>query len=100
MAHTPGPWKVYRTKDGTAILGIGDADAGGITDANFGLWRSDQEREANAYLIAAAPDLLGTLKELEEVLDDLADADDGRPNNEMKMLVIVRKAIAKAEGRS
>jgi hypothetical protein len=61
-AHTPGPWKVYRTTDGTAILGVGDADSGGISDANFGLWRSGEEREANARLIAAAPELLDMLK--------------------------------------
>jgi len=60
-AHTPGPWKVFRVKDGAnkgKIIGIGDAQAGGVTDPFGGLWRSGKELEANAELIAAAPDLL------------------------------------------
>ena len=66
--HTPGPWRVYRSPDGSAIIGIGvnrpgDPDHGaGITDPRFGLWGSGAEREANARLIAAAPDLLSALK--------------------------------------
>lgn len=56
-AHTPGPWKVYRSADGR-LLGIGDAEGGGITDSQGGLWLSGDEMEANANLIASAPDLL------------------------------------------
>jgi hypothetical protein len=62
--HTPGPWKVYRTRDDRVIIGIGDKDGGGITDSGdianntMGLWRSGPEREANARLVAAAPELL------------------------------------------
>jgi hypothetical protein len=61
--HTPGPWKVYRAQNGL-IIGIGvdrpnDEDhAVGVTDPGFGLWGDGGERDANARLIAAAPDLL------------------------------------------
>jgi hypothetical protein len=55
---TPGPWKVFRVESGPnrgKLLGIGDAQAGGVTDAFGGLWRSGKEMDANACLIAAAP---------------------------------------------
>jgi hypothetical protein len=52
--HTPTPWRVYKTTNGRLLLGIGDADAGGITDAEFGLWRSEPERSANAAFIVKA----------------------------------------------
>lgn len=64
---TPGPWKVFYTRDGRIILGVGDKDGCGITDQgdvstnDQGLWRSGTEQKANARLIAAAPDLLAAL---------------------------------------
>jgi hypothetical protein len=53
VTYTKGPWKVFSTTNGLHVLGIGDKDAGGITDANGGLWRSDPERKANASRIVA-----------------------------------------------
>lgn len=99
MAHTPGPWTIYRTTDGRAILGIGDADAGGITDAHFGFWRSGEEYEANARLIASAPDLLEALRIMVDAecsymrLNNLGDPE---KNDRIRLS---RAAIAKAEGR-
>ena len=64
---TPGPWKVFRASDGRFILGVGDKNAGGITDGgdvatnDLGIWRSGAERDANAALIAAAPELYEAL---------------------------------------
>ena len=78
--HTPGPWKVYRSPDGSAIIGIGvnrpgDPDHGaGITDPRFGLWGSGAEREANARLIAAAPDTAAERDRLKAVNADLLSA--------------------------
>jgi len=79
-AFTPGPWAVYRASItyppetrlplGTRVMiGIGDADAGGVTDANFALWRSGPELEANARLIAAAPELYAALLEARAALE-------------------------------
>ena len=56
-AGTPGPWKVFTTSDGGRIIGIGDDEAGGVTDARFGLWRDGNEQKANARRIARLPDL-------------------------------------------
>lgn len=41
--------------------------------------------------------LLVTLREVEIYLDDRADVDDGTPNDAMRLLVEVRKAIASAD---
>lgn len=95
--HTLGPWKVYRSPDGSTIIGIGvnrpdDPDHGaGITDPRFGLWGSGTEREANARLIAAAPDLLAALKTLCAAYE----ACNGEDHPAYKQ---ARAAIAKAEG--
>lgn len=52
-AHTPTPWKVFRSNKGTYI-GIGESEGGGVCDAGFGVWRSGKERDANAELIVRA----------------------------------------------
>lgn len=54
---------------------------------------------SDARLLAAAHAMLVTLQELEEFLDNLADVDDGMPNDAMHHLVEVRAVIARAEGR-
>lgn len=94
-AFTPGPWKVYRTSDGERIIGIGCAENGeGITDPRFGLWGSGPEREANARLIAAAPDLLAALQAALPLLEELEQDD----NTYYAEAVNARVAIAKATG--
>lgn len=69
--HTPGPWKVAPIgfNCGGDIIG-GDGShvvACGITTGPPHL---QLLAEANAHLIAAAPDLLGTLEEILKFLDD------------------------------
>lgn len=60
------------------------------------------DHEANARLIAAAPELFEALMECEEYFDDRADADfdqDGYiPNKEMRLLTIVRGVLKRVEG--
>jgi hypothetical protein len=107
--HTPGPW----------VANVVDCALALIPDANGNLyWEICPETfqyhalylcvsgwmsEANARLLAAAPQLLETLHEAEEYFDDRADADhDGErhlPNKEMRLLSLIRDAIAKAEGK-
>jgi hypothetical protein len=58
----------------------------------------------HARLIAVAPDMLTVLREVEEFLDDRADADQPAgsdhpiPNDEMRMLAAVRTVLSKVEG--
>ena len=88
MPHTPGPWKMDRDR---AILGQGHGTRGlhgAIADVYS--WVGTEEADANARLIAAAPELLEALKALS----------DGTTANWTAKLNAARAAIAKAQGRS
>lgn len=92
MSHTPGPWRVFDNAD-HFIIGIGELNGDGITDCGFGIWRGkSEEAQANARLIAAAPDLLAVLPDL---LDHYLTCYDG---NYDQLATDARAAIAKAEG--
>lgn len=90
--HTPGPWSVARHGYGTFY----EAHAF-IEHSVCGIWWPDGnvEQEANARLIAAAPELLEALKRLTEGMEASGgwDGDDEDFDTAMK-------AIAKAEGRA
>jgi hypothetical protein len=81
--HTPGPWKIWNSgyancpnviyfgphaprlnRDG--LLTMPTAEGGTIAEVRTDESPTRQELEANAKLIAAAPDLLATLKGLIE----------------------------------
>lgn len=69
MKHTKGPWKVFYASNGS-MLGVGVERSGtGVTDAYGGLWGSGGEKEANAHLIAAAPELLDIAERMMEALE-------------------------------
>lgn len=93
MNHTPGPWAklIYsvhaQTKPG--IYGIQVAETS-FEDNDM----SHEECEANARLIAAAPELLEALIKIHNMLVDIG------PINETasRMLGITYPAIKKAEG--
>lgn len=71
--YTKGPWKVFTTKSGTKLVGIGELNGDGIADAGFGVWRGgDAEAIANARLIAAAPDLVEALRDLVSDREEVA----------------------------
>src|SRR3989337_294167 len=77
--HTPGPWKVllnYDNRIDETILGRHTIK--GADDYNVArVWELDEIldkpglTEANARLIAAAPDLLAALESLEKMTSDL-----------------------------
>lgn len=84
VKHTPGPWdydmgdfSIYALNDGTPIAAIDNEQHG---------------NEADAQLIAAAPELLAALEYAEGALI-------GRGAT-LRELAVVRAAINKAEGRS
>ena len=83
MNHTPGPWR-------TTGLNVRAGDALICYATNH--WEDDltpeSERQANAHLIASAPDLLSAL---ERLAHPMADDDD---------LDHARAIIAKAKGGS
>ena len=98
--HTPGPWAV------NPFAAQVDAfnENGGATVCEL-LWptevRSEAETEANARLIAAAPDLLAALKALRRYIT-IRYSEFGEVLNEGAVtdLATIDAAIAKAEGRS
>ncbi len=88
--HNPGPWRV----DGQAHDMAGSAiirDAGGFPVASTRSWIKEQH-DANARLVAAAPDLL---KELKVFVDIIALYYPAIFESEIRS---AKEAIAKAEG--
>ena len=101
--HTPGPWEILRRVDDDDLPSVAQAD--GPVIAHVTCWtskgKSDPETiEANANLIAAAPELLDACK---GALHDLAlafvtvDGDADRIINSAAGRLML--AIARAEGR-
>lgn len=104
--HTPGPWKYI---DATKVAGMQFAPACVIQSGDKNIARfswndnspwfpTKEESQANARLIAAAPELLEALKGLLADIEDYQRVNNlGGENNHWQ--VISRAAIAKAEGR-
>ena len=117
MSHTPGPWKVRGpAPGGLPYLQVVAPEYQALTDADhvvceLRLWRQPRP-EANARLIAAAPELLDALASIRSSLMELDDDGCGRPgcgwremdatyvdqliSNNLRLAI---DAIAKAEGR-
>ena len=92
--HTPGPWKLqagrsFETKSGTFHLAYGTSKNGVADFPDF------CELDANAKLIAAAPDLLEAAI---IAADWLCECPEGTDQYERGQ--VLAKAIAKAEGRT
>ena len=88
--HTPGPWlRESEINDEGCDWILVTKDYAEIVDLRLkdGLVVSEQEQDANAFLIAAAPDLLAAAKLVLEAGD------------QEYVKFIVRDAISKAEGR-
>lgn len=62
--HTPGPWKVTHPKSGRVQISHSRGGMVGHAPQICAMWRSSDVTEANARLIAAAPELLEKLQQL------------------------------------
>ena len=72
MAHTPGPWEIdwdCHTAINKGNKHIALVNQYNSTDESSRVW--GEEHEANARLIAAAPDLLARLKEARDAIASL-----------------------------
>ncbi len=106
--HTPGPWSRDRERDGRfrdESAGVRGPDNNFIAAAfDFNRTDRDDEVEANARLIAAAPELLVAVELAQWLLDRVAGWDgDGEPITKFAARLhgdTMRVAIAKAEGRT
>lgn len=96
--HTKGPWRVGEKNILPRwIMGRRNGRDVGVAEV---LYDEDceptlEEQEANSHLIAAAPELLEAVKEVERVLGKQYFSDMA----EGKVYESLRDAIAKAEGR-
>lgn len=99
--HTPGPWSYdfIPMKNEWVITRICPGDdkpfRPPFTDS-FARLEPPYDCEANARLIAAAPELLEALKKTKEHLDKCEITGEGDPCQALDWIV---RAIAKAEGR-
>lgn len=96
--HTPGPWGIQEGKTLLHIETFESERGDGSLDTRTPICSVPKKSEANARLIAAAPDLLGASKSALHLLE--YEQNEGTKfsshiNVELKEL---REAIAKAEG--
>lgn len=113
--HTKGPWAAYQKQgqQGTPLPQWrihGPGICGAIATVDFDLTqptcaKQDANVEANACVIAAAPDLLAALREsltvMESIRQEWGATHDGEYNPfRLKFEAQARHAIAKAEGRN
>ena len=89
QTHTPAPWTLSKPS-GVYI----ESATGGIAALTY------SAREADAYLIAAAPDLLAALHEVDEFCQQGLDSPYPEHGEEAlnDIMGLVRVAIAKAKG--
>jgi hypothetical protein len=101
--HTPGPWKIRnelnRSVDSLKqipywTVGIDDARGLAIVET-FARWAPQDQIEANARLIAAAPELLSMVKYCRGIQKAFPDSFKATPEFGAEMDAL----IAKAEGR-
>ena len=96
--HTPGPWKYGVRRDGSMWLSLGNPEKGPHYQGDL------VASEADARLIAAAPDLLAACEVVVAFLDRLEDGDESllriRQRVHAPLRAALEPAIAKAEGRS
>jgi len=101
LKHSPGPWSVKdwasHDKDGALeACGAQVVDADGHMVSACTIEGATETEEANAHLIAAAPELLATAHDFDEALTELGlHCECGRDNCRTTRL---RRAIAKATG--
>lgn len=99
--HTPGPWEYYKSPGYESSVNLPN---GNTINQSFYGGDSSEEREANARLIASAPEMLEALKAIDEGFKDNSikftkeRQSDSDPYHKANTLMC--KAIAKAEGES
>lgn len=100
-AHTPGPWNTVNTRptDALDLVVVFDADSQCVCSVPKGSSnKPQQERRANARLIAAAPDLLEALQSTYDALCISYPLHSIDNDKRFGILSQARAAIAKATG--
>ena len=99
IQHTPGPWQVTATRNGIELSGLYRIGTG-----QHGIIADDIDNQANANLIAVAPEMLEALNHAAPWLGKLIASGLHEscvfPKGALDALDMVNKAIDKVEGRS
>ena len=94
--HTPGPWKAV----GLTVCQVPPGGREIIFGAHNTRSGDKDERQANARLIAAAPELLEALREFVSLMPSAEGLGGHAPIGAFQIVAdLARAAIAKAEGR-
>jgi len=98
---TPGPWEVNPFNAQVDAMPVEPKHS--IAPVCQLLWptqeRSEAETEANAHLIAAAPDMYEALSEAKEWIENSVPPIWGEGSKKGMLLAKIASALAKAEGR-
>lgn len=100
--HTPGPWQYEKMADPnrpTSFTIYGPTGRLAVVDTGFAGVPGKDEADANGTLIAAAPDLLAACKIALLAFDTMIKFEESRQFCDPGQMVMLRAAIAKAEGR-
>jgi hypothetical protein len=89
---TPGSWEYHRPTLARPSAWIYGQDERPVCELND----NRNEYEANARLIAAAPDMYGALQVLREYFEETIAE---HPPEAFRPVTLLRRALAKAEGR-
>lgn len=106
LAHTPGPWALEyfdHTEDFTIVSEHGRISVARISlqDPQEDGGRDSKLEQANAYLIAGAPDMLAELREGAANLRKIAERFVNKDRADLEIQVACMETIAaKAEGRT
>jgi hypothetical protein len=102
VTHTPGPWHFKPARKHGGYWAAGDAHAVTAEDRGdnwrgyvTGVLANSPNAEANARLIAAAPEMLAALRLVVDLADNEA-VESGDCRNPDNPFVVARAAIAKA----
>ena len=95
MNHTPTPWKIFDNVEGWSIGNRAIVDAEGFTICN-----PSPMGEANARLIAAAPDLLDALCTALPFVEEHAGSNDYTAGAVARAVREIRAAIKAATGEA
>jgi len=105
MKHTPGPWRTMRGPQNNFLDHVMTDTVPGLGIATTWAHNQDSEQEANARLIAAAPELLEACKVAYDAIkaqpiDSFGEGRDGELTWPIRDEILnnIAKAIAKAEG--
>lgn len=109
MKHAPGPWALNESVYGDNFMAVSAPNHGELatvvirmSEPSWGERQKTEELEANARLIAAAPELLGALEMAVKHYEEWASARQPHDLDEASLpwLAPARAAIAKARGEA